>query len=141
MKRSKTGYAKLAPWEDKWPALLDMHDAAPAAGRGPDWEAALREAKGRDAEAISQLREMLEGTPLRLVRTRWGLVDLEAPTLVGEDMALYLERLPGTFFFLGGGEGAPHHHPQFDLDEEVLWRGTALFVRFALDFCSGAEVP
>ena len=69
------------------------------------------------------------------------LVDLEAPTLVGEDMALYLERLPGTFFFLGGGEGAPHHHPQFDLDEEVLWRGTALFVRFALDFCSGAEVP
>ena len=65
------------------------------------------------------------------------LVDLEAPTLVGEDMALYLERVPGVFFFLGGGEGYPHHHPRFDLDEEVLWRGSALFARFALDF--GAE--
>ena len=65
------------------------------------------------------------------------LVDLEAPTLVGEDMALYLERVPGVFFFLGGGEGYPHHHSRFDLDEEVLWRGSALFARFALDF--GAE--
>ncbi len=61
-------------------------------------------------------------------------VELRTPTTVGEDMALYLERRPGTFFFLGVGPGYPHHHPKFDLDEEVLPRGAALFAQTALDF-------
>ena len=46
---------------------------------------------------------------------------------------------PGTFFFLGThnedkGINYPHRHPKFDLDEDVLWVGPALFVSTILDF-------
>ncbi|AKL95727.1 amidohydrolase YhaA [Clostridium aceticum] len=62
-----------------------------------------------------------------------------APTMGGEDMAYFLERVPGTFFFFGGGNEEkgiiyPHHNPKFDVDEEVFYRGTALLVQGAIDW-------
>ena len=50
-------------------------------------------------------------------------------TLAGEDMASYLERVPGCFFFVGcapEGEPRPHHSPRFDLDERALGIGVAV---------------
>lgn len=66
-----------------------------------------------------------------------GMVrELSEPTMVGEDMSAYLERVPGLFFFLGAGKGDgtdfPHHHPSFDINEDVLWRGSAALAAFAL---------
>jgi len=56
------------------------------------------------------------------------------PTMGGEDMAFYLERSQGCFFFLGTGyEGcASLHSPQFDIDEDVLPSGVEMFCRIAL---------
>ncbi|MEP6994078.1 MAG: amidohydrolase [Acidobacteriota bacterium] len=54
-------------------------------------------------------------------------VDTEARTLGGEDMSVYLDRVPGCFFFVGcAPEGAlrPHHSPEFDFDERGLAIGT-----------------
>jgi amidohydrolase len=54
-------------------------------------------------------------------------VETDARTLGGEDMSVYLERVPGCFFFVGcAREGAlrPHHSPEFDLDERALAVGT-----------------
>jgi amidohydrolase len=45
---------------------------------------------------------------------------LPDPTLGGEDFGEYLMRVPGVFFFLGADIAAPHHHPKFNVDEEVL---------------------
>ncbi|MDA0700305.1 MAG: amidohydrolase [bacterium] len=50
---------------------------------------------------------------------------LENPQIMGgDDMALWLERAPGCYFFVGGSGGDasawPHHHPRFDLDEACL---------------------
>jgi amidohydrolase len=48
---------------------------------------------------------------------------LPDPTLGGEDFGDYLEHVPGVFFFLGTSPGpaaALHHHPGFDVAEEVL---------------------
>jgi len=64
---------------------------------------------------------------------------LEYPTMGGEDMAFFLQKVPGTFFFLGAGNPSkgiihPHHHPRFDIDEEVLWLGTALLTQTAWDY-------
>jgi amidohydrolase len=61
------------------------------------------------------------------------------PMMGGEDFAYYLERLPGTFFFVGGGnesEGMtwPHHHPRFDVDERSMLVAAKLFVAGVLDF-------
>ncbi|MEX0975290.1 MAG: amidohydrolase [Bacillota bacterium] len=64
------------------------------------------------------------------------------PTMGGEDMSYYLEQVPGTFFGIGTatpGEGTdfPHHHPKFDVDEEVLHVGVAVFSQACLDFLKG----
>jgi amidohydrolase len=45
---------------------------------------------------------------------------LADPTLGGEDFGEYLNCIPGVFFFLGADIAAPHHHPKFNVAEEVL---------------------
>jgi amidohydrolase len=50
-------------------------------------------------------------------------------TLGGEDMSVFLDRVPGCFFFVGcarEGELRPHHSPRFDIDERALAVGTAV---------------
>lgn len=60
-------------------------------------------------------------------------------TTGSEDLAYYLERLPGAIAFVGCQNSAkgilhPHHHPRFDIDEEALAHGAELYARFALNF-------
>jgi amidohydrolase len=57
------------------------------------------------------------------------------PTMGGEDMAFYLERSKGCFFFLGvGRQGcAPLHNPKFDLNEEIMLIGTETYCRVAFE--------
>lgn len=61
-------------------------------------------------------------------------------TLAGEDFSEFTSRVPGCYYFLGAakadGEVFPHHHPRFDIDENVLKTGVELHVRTALEFCS-----
>jgi amidohydrolase len=62
-----------------------------------------------------------------------------APQGVGEDFAYYCQNVPGAFVFLGAANEAkscpyPHHHPRFNVDEDVLPRGAALHAQFALGF-------
>ena len=52
-------------------------------------------------------------------------------TMVSEDFASFLEKVPGCFFLVGSanrekGLDAGHHHPKFDIDEQVLPRAAAL---------------
>jgi amidohydrolase len=68
---------------------------------------------------------------------RDNVVELPEPTMGGEDMAYFLEKVPGTFFFLSTRNEAKgivhgHHHPQFDIDEDVLWVGVACLAGTAL---------
>jgi len=63
--------------------------------------------------------------------------EIPEPSMGGEDMAYFLNAVPGTYFFLGGcnpkkGQVHPHHHSKFDVDEDVLWTGTALLSAMAL---------
>ena len=60
-----------------------------------------------------------------------------SPLAAAEDFAYFLEQVPGAFFLLGAGNPArgivaPHHAPDFDLDESVLPRGAELLARLAL---------
>ena len=96
--------------------------------------------------------EVLNGTPV-LVNDRTMTEKLRAaaadvvgashvheigePSMGGEDMAFFVEKVPGTYFFLpatfGDGRDFPHHHPKFALNEDVFWIGAATFVKFALN--------
>ena len=49
----------------------------------------------------------------------------EYKTMASEDMSYFLDAIPGTFFFVGSanperGLDYPHHHPQFDFDDEAV---------------------
>ena len=57
-------------------------------------------------------------------------------TMGGEDMAFFLERVPGCFAFVGSapraGGASPHHSPTFDIDEESLVIGVELLTQTAV---------
>jgi amidohydrolase len=61
------------------------------------------------------------------------------PSMGGEDMGLYLSRVPGTFAFVGlrnekRGIHFPHHHSRFDMDEGCLSIGTDLMIEVTRRF-------
>jgi metal-dependent amidase/aminoacylase/carboxypeptidase family protein len=68
-----------------------------------------------------------------------NVVELSAPSMGGEDMSYYLQEVPGCFFALGSSDPRagvvyPNHHPRFDIDENVLHVGAAVFAQAAVDF-------
>ena len=57
----------------------------------------------------------------------------------GEDFAYYLEKVPGAFMFLSSSNpdkktDVPHHNPKFNVDEDVLYRGSTVFVSIVEEF-------
>ena len=65
--------------------------------------------------------------------------EITAPSMGGEDIAFFQERVPGTFFFLPGcneskGQTWPHHNSKFDLDESVFWIGSAVMATTASEW-------
>lgn len=51
------------------------------------------------------------------------------PVMGAEDFSYMLERRPGSYLFLGQGEGVPVHHPKFDFNDAVAPLGASWFVR------------
>lgn len=67
------------------------------------------------------------------------IYEMKYPVMGGEDMAYFLEKAPGTLFFLSNpkeidGVMYPHHNPKFDIDESLFYKGTSLFVQTVFDF-------
>ncbi len=63
----------------------------------------------------------------------------------GEDFSEFARILPSCFYFLGAGRTGdglsyPHHHPRFDIDEDVLPTGVEMHIRTALAFLKKHEV-
>jgi amidohydrolase len=61
------------------------------------------------------------------------------PTMGAEDFSFYTKKAPGLYIVLGirneqKGIVYPHHHPKFDVDEEVLWMGSAIHALLAYRF-------
>lgn len=68
-----------------------------------------------------------------------NVLDVEFPAMVGDDMACYLEKVPGVLGALGvrneaKGITSGNHTPQFDIDEESLWVGTACLSQAVWDY-------
>ena len=62
------------------------------------------------------------------------------PKMTGaEDFSVYLEPIPGVYGYLGArnlekGIVCSHHHPAFDIDEDILSRGAGIYAQFAADY-------
>lgn len=64
---------------------------------------------------------------------------VDAPNMGGEDFAYYAAQIPAAFMFLSSsnkekGTAVPHHNPKFNVDEDVFWMGSALFVKITEKF-------
>lgn len=61
------------------------------------------------------------------------------PTLAGEDFSIYLEQIPGCYFWLGSGpehnahEAYGLHHPKYMLNEECLSTGAVIMAAIAAE--------
>jgi amidohydrolase len=65
-------------------------------------------------------------------------VVLSPQSMVGDDMSVFLNAVPGCYFMLGGapqtGEPyGPHHNNRFDFDEGAMVDGLAVMCQAALD--------
>ncbi len=63
-------------------------------------------------------------------------------TMIGEDFSFYGKKTKSMFLFLGTRNEAkgivyPHHHPKFDVDEDVLYRGAAVHTILAYEYLKG----
>ncbi|QEE15913.1 M20 family metallopeptidase [Promethearchaeum syntrophicum] len=88
-----------------------------------------------DEELTEKISELLD--PL-------GPITSIPPSMGGEDFSFFQQKVRGVFLFLGiknieKGILNPHHHPNFDIDEDILWKGAAIysilgFKNFNVDF-------
>jgi len=87
-----------------------------------------------------RVAEIARRAALRVVGEA-GVVRPE-PTMGGEDMAVYFERVPGCFVFVGSADPArgldqPHHSPRFDFSEDALGIGCEFLLRAAEEALAG----
>ncbi|MEM7238007.1 MAG: M20 aminoacylase family protein [Pseudomonadota bacterium] len=54
-----------------------------------------------------------------------------APVMGGEDFSFMLEARPGAFIFVGNGDTAPLHHPEYDFNDEIIPIGCSYWSRLA----------
>ncbi|MEM1314992.1 MAG: amidohydrolase [Pseudomonadota bacterium] len=53
----------------------------------------------------------------------------ETPVLGGEDFAFFGQHVPASFVFLGNGDTAPLHHPEYDFNDDASPLGVAYWTR------------
>lgn len=78
----------------------------------------------------------------RVARELFGdqVVEVQTPTMTAEDFSYYLQKVPGTFIFLGNGdpqdmESSPRlHSPRFDFNDKAIPVGVELLATLALRF-------
>ncbi len=85
-----------------------------------------------------EMTRFVEGTVENVVGKE-NIVNSGISVMLGEDFAEFSKRVPSTFVFLGTADKEkktdyPHHHPKFDIDENVLPLGVEIHVRTALKF-------
>jgi amidohydrolase len=73
-------------------------------------------------------------------------VALAKPTTAAEDFALYEQKVPGMFFFLGitpkgqdASKAAPNHSPRFFVDEAALVPGIRAMASLAVDYLQSGK--
>jgi amidohydrolase len=85
----------------------------------------------------ANMSELVHGVAERVVGPRH--VQSQTRTTGADDMSLFLDAVPGCYFFVGSanaerGLASPHHSPTFDFDERALDIGVQVLTSTALAF-------
>jgi len=60
-----------------------------------------------------------------------NVTDDLAPVMGAEDFSYMLEARPGAFIFVGNGDSAGLHHPEFDFNDDAIPVGCSYWVKLA----------
>jgi hypothetical protein len=79
------------------------------------------------------------GSAAKVVGSGKVLTQIKHPLMGSDNFSCYLEQTPGAYLFLSSsnpekGTDVDHHNCRFEIDEDVLWEGTAVFAQIAVDF-------
>lgn len=58
-----------------------------------------------------------------------GVIVNHVPEMGAEDFAYLLEKRPGAYLFVGNGESAGLHHPEYNFNDETAAAGASFFAR------------
>jgi amidohydrolase len=67
-----------------------------------------------------------------------AVIELERPSMAGEDFAFYQEKFPGAFFFVGSGSKESEstyvwHHPKYNVDDRFYLTAAPLMASLIFD--------
>lgn len=87
----------------------------------------------------ADMAELVRECAVEVVGKDMVVDEVAAPNMGSEDFSYYVEKIPGAFMFLSSanpekGTDVPHHNAKFNIDEDVLWTGSAMFVKIAEKF-------
>lgn len=83
-----------------------------------------------DAELYEKFCNMVN-----MIYPERSFINLKSRELIGEDFARFADVIPALYFKLHTkpkNSCYPLHHPKFDVNEEILYKGSVLFASFAL---------
>lgn len=85
----------------------------------------------------AQLAKLAHNSAAKVVGEE-GVIHVEKTT-GGEDFAFFANAVPSVFAFIGAGnpdkfDVMPHHHECFQIDEDCLCIGAAVYAQYAIDF-------
>ena len=128
-----------ATWK-RWPETIDKVVKGICESMGAGYETTFEQGYPptvNDADVAARMRQIAAQVvgPDQVV--------VPDKTLGGEDMAYFLEQVPGCFFCLGAGNEthAGIHNPRFGFSEKILITGVEMYCRAALDILGGSHGP
>ena len=67
---------------------------------------------------------------------------VEQPWMASEDVGLFMQRNPSAYLLVGSANHQreldyPHHHPRFDIDEDVLPLSVGMMSALIADYLGG----
>ena len=125
----------MQTWE-RWPQIIEPVIKGVCDSMGAGYTFTFR--KGcpptvNDADMAARLRHIASDVVGK------DLVLEPSPTMGGEDMAFYLQKTKGCFFFLGAGNAArvDLHNPRFTFNDDILITGVEIYCRAAMELLCG----
>ena len=77
----------------------------------------------------SSYSSLINNTELVDKSLKYGVKLLKYPYYHSEDFSLYLQKIKGVYFLLGGGNIPPLHSNNFNFNEKILDKGKELFIK------------
>ena len=60
--------------------------------------------------------------------------NIQNPMMGSEDFSYFLKEVPGAFAWIGNGNSASLHNPNYDFDDNILCTGASFLATLAEDY-------